>query len=143
MFRHKNCAVPVLLIFIAIVFLVGCEKETTAKDYYQKSFQFINAGSTQDAIDLLTLAIGKDPSYFEAYYNRGVMFYCQEKYQKALDDFDKAISLSKQSASAFASRGTVYDKLSKPDQALADFKTAARLGDKETQDFLRSKEVTW
>lgn len=143
MCRHKIYVVPVLLIFIAIVFLVGCEKETTAKDYYQKSFQFINAGSTQDAIDLLTLAIGKDPSFFEAYYNRGVMFYCQEKYQKALDDFDKAISLNKQSASAFASRGTVYDKLSKPDQALADFKTAARLGDKETQDFLRSKGVTW
>ncbi len=143
MCRHKIYIVPVLLIFISIVFFTGCQKETTAKDYYQKSFQFINAGSTQDAIDLLTLAIGKDPSFFEAYYNRGVMFYCQEKYQKALDDFDKAISLNRQSASAFASRGTVYDKLNKPDQAIADFKTAARLGDKETQDFLRSKGATW
>lgn len=71
------------------------------------------------------------------------MYYCQEKYQKALNDFDKAISINKQNASAFASRGTVYEKLSKPDLALADFKTAARLGDKETQDFLRSKGVTW
>jgi len=143
MHRHKSFVVPVVSILVIVFLIAGCQKETTAKDYYQKSFQFINAGSTQDAIDLLTLAIEKDPSFFEAYYNRGVMYYCQEKYQKALNDFDKAISINKQNASAFASRGTVYEKLSKPDLALADFKTAARLGDKETQDFLRSKGVTW
>jgi len=143
MYWHKITVVPVSLILIAVLFIAGCQQETTAKDYYQKSFQFINAGSTQDAIDLLTLAINKDPSFFEAYHNRGIMYYCEKKYEKALDDFDKAISLNKQNASAFASRGTVYDKLNKADQALMDFMMAARLGDKETQDYLRSKGITW
>ncbi|HQO64965.1 MAG TPA: tetratricopeptide repeat protein [Syntrophorhabdus sp.] len=143
MYRHKIFIVPVLLIFVAALLTAGCQQETTAKDYYQKSFQFINAGNTQDAIDVLTFAIDKDPSFFEAYYNRGVLYYCQEKYQKALDDLNKAVSLNRQNAGAFASRGTVYDKLSKPDLALADFKEAARLGDKETQDYLKSKGIAW
>jgi tetratricopeptide (TPR) repeat protein len=143
MYRNKICVVIVSLLLIAVVFIVGCQKETTAKDYYQKSFQFINAGSPQDAIDLLTLAINKDPSFFEAYYNRGVMYYFQKKYQNALNDFDKAISLNANHAGAFAGRGTVYDKLSRSDQSLMDFKTAARLGDKETQDYLKAKGIAW
>jgi Flp pilus assembly protein TadD len=60
-----------------------------------------------------------------------------------LNDFDKAISLNANHAGAFAGRGTVYDKLSRSDQSLMDFKTAARLGDKETQDYLRTKGITW
>jgi tetratricopeptide (TPR) repeat protein len=143
MYRNKICVATVSLLFIAVVFVVGCQKETTAKDYYQKSFQFINAGSTQDAIDLLTLAINKDPSFFEAYYNRGIMYYFQKKYHKALDDLDKAISLNAKHAGAFASRGTVYDKLIMPEKSLADLKTAARLGDKETQDYLKAKGIAW
>lgn len=129
--------------FLAILLTTGCRNETTAQDYYQKSFQFINAGSTQDAIDLLTLAINKDPSFFEAYYNRGTMYYVQQKYQDALRDFDKAISLNTNHAGAFASRGTVYDRLNMADQSLVDFKRAARLGDRETRDYLRSKGITW
>lgn len=139
-------SISVVFLSVALMSLLlcgGCQKETTAKEYYQKSFQFVNAGSTQDAIDLLTLAIQKDPAFFEAYYNRGVMYYCQEKYQKALDDFDKAVSLNTSHAGAFASRGTVYDKLNMPDKSLADLKTAARLGDKETQDYLRSQGIVW
>ena len=132
-----------LLVVLSIMFTAGCSNETTAREYYEKSFQFINAGSTQDAIDLLTLAINKDPSFFEAYYNRGVMYYFQKKYQNALDDFDKAISLNANHAGVFASRGTLYDKLSRSDQSLMDFKTAARLGDKETQDYLKTKGITW
>lgn len=143
MVAHKKCAFFVSLILMALVFGAGCQKETTAKDYYRKSFQFVNAGSTQDAIDLLTLAIEKDPSFFEAYYNRGVMYFCQEKYQKALDDFDTAISLNKSHAGAFASRGTVYDKLNMTEKSLADLKMAARLGDTETQGYLLSKGLDW
>jgi tetratricopeptide (TPR) repeat protein len=143
MYKHKISLVLASLILIAVMFAVGCQKETTAKEYYQKSFQFINAGSTQDAIDLLTLAINKDPSFFEAYYNRGIMYYFQEKHQKALDDLDKAISLNANHAGAFASRGTVYDKLNMPEKSLADLKIAARLGDKETQDYLKAKGIAW
>lgn len=143
MHRLKICVVPVYLVLLATVSLVGCQKETTARDYYEKSFQFVNAGSTQDAIDLLTLAIKKDPSFFEAYYNRGTMYFFQEKYDLALKDFDKAISLNANHGGSYASRGTVYDRMNMPGESLADFKAAARLGDKDTQDYLKSKGVGW
>jgi tetratricopeptide (TPR) repeat protein len=143
MYRFNISVLSVYLILIAVLFVVGCQKETTAKEYYQKSFQFINAGSTQDAIELLTLAINKDPSFFEAYYNRGVMYYCQEKYQLALNDFDKAVSLNSNHAGAFAGRGTVYDKLNMPEKSLHDLRTAARLGDNETRDYLRANGIVW
>lgn len=141
--KKATHVLPVLLALLVLSLTTGCKNETTAQDYYRKSFQFINAGSTQDAIDLLTLAVEKDPSFFEAYYNRGAMYYCQQKYPKALEDFNKALSLNGQHAAAFASRGTVYEKLNQPDQALADFKTAARLGDKEAQQLLSSKSLAW
>lgn len=133
------------LVVVAAVVLhtIACSNETTANEYYQKSFQFINAGSTQDAIDLLTLAINKDPSFFEAYYNRAVMYYCQKKYQNALNDFNMAISLNAMHAGAFAGRGTVYDRLNMSDKAINDFKSAARLGDRETQEYLKSQGVKW
>ncbi len=141
--KKATHVLPVLLALLVLSLTAGCKNETTAQDYYRKSFQFINAGSVQDAIDLLTLAVEKDPSFFEAYYNRGTMYYYQKKYQEALKDFDKAISLNGHHAAPFAGRGTVYDKLNQPDQALADFKTAARLGDKEAQQLLSSKSLTW
>lgn len=124
-------------------FTWGCNRETTAKEYYQKSFQFINAGSTKDAIDLLSLAIKKDPSFYEAYYNRGVMYYCQDKYQEALDDFNKAIDLRPDDATVYASRGTLYSKMNREALSLADLMTAARLGDMETREYLASTGVNW
>lgn len=144
MARKTSRLLPVAFGFAFLLLATGCRNETTAQEYYQKSFQFIHAGNTQDAIDLLTLAIEKDPSFFEAYHNRGAMYYYQKNYSEALKDFDKAISLSRRNAAApFASRGAVYEKLNEPDRALADFKTAARLGDQEAQQRLRSKGVTW
>lgn len=135
---------PIIPVLIFVTLLTaGCHKETTAKDYYQKSFQFINAGQTQDAIDLLTLAISKDPVYFDAYYNRAAMYFCQKKYSLALNDYNRAIELNPQNAGAYAGRGSVYDKMNKADRSLSDFKTAARLGDKETQEHLRSKGMAW
>lgn len=143
LYRHRIWLASVSFILIAANLIMACQKETTARDYYQKSFQFINAGNTQDAIDLLTLAISKDPRFFEAYYNRGVMYYCQQKYDQALDDFNTAISINSQYAGAYAGRGTVYDKLNRHDAAILDFKVAARLGDRETQDYLTSKGIGW
>ncbi len=140
---RKGRLLAALLAALVVCTMTACSNETTAKDYYQKSFQFINAGSTQDAIDLLALAIAKDPSYFDAYYNRAVLYYCQEKYDKALADLNKAISLKPDHPGAYASRATVYDQLNRADESLADLKTAARLGDSDTQEHLRRKGIDW
>jgi tetratricopeptide (TPR) repeat protein len=61
----------------------------------QAAYQFIDAGHPREAIDLLNLAIKKDPNYYEAYYNRGVVFYLLKDYQKAVDDFSKAIAIDR------------------------------------------------
>jgi tetratricopeptide (TPR) repeat protein len=44
---------------------------------------------------------------------------------------------------AYYNRGFAYGKLGDHRQAIKDYKTAARLGDKDAQDYLRSKRISW
>jgi tetratricopeptide (TPR) repeat protein len=129
------------------VMLAGCsgsgDNESTAKDYYKKAYQFIDAGYPGEAVDLLTMAVKKDPRYFDAYYNRGVVYYLMKNYGAAIDDLSKAISINPDSSEAYASRGEVYEMMNDREKAFDDYKRAARMGNKGAQDYLRSKNVSW
>ncbi len=135
--------------FIILGFLLslGCSESKkdgpTAKDYYAKAYHFIDSGLPQEAINLYTLAIKKDPDFVEAYYNRGVAHFTLREYDKALEDLNKVIEMRPDLAIAYASRGSTYDRLGEHFKALKDFKKAAQLGDKDTQEYLRSKNITW
>lgn len=138
--------------FIAVILssaliLSGCsgssDNDLTAKDYYKKAYQFIDAGYPKEAVDLLDIAISKDPVYFEAYYNRGVVNYLMKNYQAAIDDLSKAISINPKSSEAYASRGEVYEIMKEKEKAFIDYKTAAKMGNKAAQDYLRSRNVSW
>ena len=119
------------------------DKNTTAEQYFRESIKIIDSGQPYDAIEILNLAIRKDPNYFDAYYNRAVMYYVTSQYPKALADFDKAVSLNPKSASAYAGRGVVYDELRKPECAVADYKVAAKLGDEKARALLKSQNIAW
>jgi Tfp pilus assembly protein PilF len=131
----------------ALVACAGCSKDednaTTARDYYRQAYQFIDAGHPREAIDLLSLAIKKDPNYYEAYYNRGVVFYLLKDYRRAVDDFSKAISIDPKSSAAYASRGEVREIMKENENAYSDYRAAARLGNSEAQKYLTSKGLTW
>jgi len=136
-----------ILIFIVLTSLNGCfekkDQGPTAKDYYNKAYHFIDAGFPQEAINLYTLAIEKDPEFIDAYYNRGVVHFTLREYNKALSDFNRVIEKRPDMAMAYASRGSTFEKLGDYYNALKDYKKAAQLGDKDTQKYLKSKNIRW
>jgi Tfp pilus assembly protein PilF len=131
----------------ALIACVSCSKKedgaTAAREYYKQAYQFIDAGHPTEAIDLLNLAVKKDPNFYEAYYNRGVVYYLLKNYREALADFSKAISIDPKNSSAYASRGEVYEILGENEKAYGDYRAAARMGSKETQKYLKSRGVSW
>lgn len=144
---HKNLKFFIISVCFTFFIIAGCtdtkDKGPTAKDYYNKAFHFIDAGFPQEAINLYTLAIEKDPNFIEAYYNRGVVHFTLREYRQALADFNKVIEKRPDMASAYASRGSTFEKLNDHYNALKDYKMAARLGDKDTQEYLKSKNIKW
>jgi Flp pilus assembly protein TadD len=62
---------------------------------------------------------------------------------QALADSNRAIELDPQNAQAYVNRGMAYSKLKYDDQAISNYKSAARLGNKQAQDHLRSKGISW
>ncbi|RPJ57503.1 MAG: hypothetical protein EHM12_09090 [Dehalococcoidia bacterium] len=137
----------VLIAVTLVVSFHACSDQkqntTSAKDYFDRAYGFVDAGYPQEAINLYTLAIEKDPVYIDAYYNRGVMHYILREYSRALADLNRVIEAKPDCAMAYASRGAVYDKTNDYQKALNDYRRAAHLGDKDTQDHLRSKGITW
>jgi tetratricopeptide (TPR) repeat protein len=136
------------LIILVLVFLISAcsdqrQSGPSAKDYFDRAYGFVDAGIPQEAINLYTLAIEKDPMYIDAYYNRGIMHYILREYSKALADLNTVIEKKPDYAIAYASRGSAYDKTGDHKKALNDYIRAAQLGDKDTQDYLRSKGITW
>ena len=145
MFKRVCCYGLVVIFFSVLMFACSEKKQDSpsAKDYFNRAYGFVDAGYPQDAIQLYTLAIEKDPAYIDAYYNRGVMHFVLREYKKALIDLDKVIEARPNYAMAYASRGSVYDKLMDSKRAMEDYIKAARLGDKDTQDYLRLKGIKW
>jgi tetratricopeptide (TPR) repeat protein len=133
--------------FSLILFVSACSdkesKKPTAREYFNKAYQFVDAGNLQEAIFLYNLSIEKDPQYADAYYNRGVIYYFMKEYRRAISDFDKTIRLNPAYAMAYASRGQVYEKINDSDQAITDYKEAAKLGNKDAKDYLKSKNINW
>lgn len=136
-----------LSVLFVLFFLISCtakiDEGSTAKEYYDKAYQFINGGYVKEAKELLDLAIKKDPSFLDAYYNRGVVFYFLKEYEEAIKDFNKVIEMDSRNAMAYASRGSVYEKTNHQELAISDFRAAARLGDKDSQAYLKSMSIGW
>ncbi len=136
-----------LNVLFVLLLVVSCtakvDEGSTAGEYYDKAYQFIDGGYVKEAKDLLDLAIKKNPSFLEAYYNRGVVLYFLKEYEEAIKDFNRVIEMDSRNAMAYASRGSVYEKTNYPDLALRDFRTAARLGDKDSQAYLKSRSIDW
>ncbi len=138
-----------LTFFILTIFLLSCgcsesnKDEPSAKDYYTKAYHFIDSGFPQEAINLYALAIEKDPEFIDAYYNRAIVYFTLREYDKALADLNRVIEKRPDMALAYASRGSVYDRLGDNLNALKDYKKAAQLGDKDTQEYLKSKNLRW
>ncbi|OPY75094.1 MAG: TPR repeat-containing protein YrrB [Syntrophorhabdus sp. PtaU1.Bin058] len=137
----------IMVIAVLVLCIPSCSdrknNETSAKEYSDSAYSFVHAGNIQEAINLYTLAIEKDPEFIDAYYNRGIMYYFLKEYEKAIGDLNKVIEKRPDHVMAYASRGSVYDKIGDQQKALSDFRKAAQLGDKDVQEYLRFKGIKW
>ncbi|MEI6154122.1 MAG: tetratricopeptide repeat protein [Deltaproteobacteria bacterium] len=111
--------------------------------YNNRGNAYNNLGNYQEAIKNYNKAIKLNPQNAVAYCNRGAVYYILGNYQEAIKDYNKAIELNPQYSDAYGNRGTAYYKLGNIQRATENYKIAARLGQKGSQEFLRSSGIKW
>ena len=101
------------------------------------------SGNYRKSIEDFNTAIKLQPLYAEAYYNRGISYKNIGSHQQAIKDFTVTIQLNSQHVKAYKSRAHIYSEISDYQNSIKDHQFAARLGDKEAQDYLKSKGIGW
>jgi lipoprotein NlpI len=114
-----------------------------AKAYNNRGIFYSSLGNYQKSIEDFNTAIKLRPQYIGAYYNRGITYRNLGNYQQAIQDLTVAIQLDSQYIKAYYNRASIYLKLNNYQNAINDLQTAARLGDKQAQDYLKSKGIGW
>ena len=84
--------------------LIAAGQETT-EDLLQQAARAAQRGATQQAIDILTSVIAKDPKQSDAWYLRGREHFKLGKIKESLADFDKLVELRPDLASRQWERG--------------------------------------
>ena len=84
--------------------LIAAGQETT-EDLLQQAARAAQRGATQQAIDILTGVIAKDPKQSDAWYLRGREHFKLGKIKESLADFDKLVELRPDLASRQWERG--------------------------------------
>ncbi|MEI6155358.1 MAG: tetratricopeptide repeat protein, partial [Deltaproteobacteria bacterium] len=115
----------------------------SATEWIERGYELALSENYTDAEKAFSKAIELDPQYAMAYYHRGCAYKDLNNYQQAINDFDKAIELNPQYVLAYVRRGTAYGMNGNNERAFENLKIAAKLGDKQSQDFLKSKGVSW
>jgi tetratricopeptide (TPR) repeat protein len=95
------------------------------------------------AISDYTRAIEHTPRSPEGYYNRGIVYEKAGKYEKAILDYTGAIEVDPQYVKAYCNRASLLWSKGETERAVEDMKKAARLGMREMQAFLKSKNIEW
>lgn len=111
--------------------------------YFNRGNVFKALGDYQKAIEDYSKAIELNPRKADFYNNRGNTFLKLYSYQQAIEDFNVAIRLNCDYDKAYLNRGIAYESLGNFKEALEDYRTSARLGNKQVQEYLRSKGIVW
>ncbi|MDD1778223.1 MAG: hypothetical protein LUQ65_08650 [Candidatus Helarchaeota archaeon] len=77
------------------------------------------------------------------WFEKGCALGTAGKWQEEIEAHSRAIELNPKYERAYLFRGIAYLDLGNYQEALEDLKSAARLGNKQTQDYLKSKGVQW
>lgn len=114
-----------------------------SRAYYNRGNVFKALGNYQKAIEDYNRAIELNPKKADDYNNRGNTFLKLNNYQRAIEDFSMAIEFNPKYDKAYLNRGVAYEKLGNYKQAIIDYQISARLGNKQVQDYLKSKGIVW
>ena len=94
--------------------------------FQQANFLF-SLGQFDQAIQLYSKIINRDPNFDGAYNNRGNAYKDKGEYDKAIADYNMAISLKPDYAEAYNNRGEAYNTRGEYDKAIADYDKAITL----------------
>jgi len=84
-------------------------------------------GRIDQAIDLFTQAIARNPRLAFAYYNRGNAYQLRKQPKEAIDDYSEAIGINPDFALAFMNRGVAHSTQNNLEDALRDLNKAVEL----------------
>ena len=88
---------------------------------------FLEKGSNEDALEILTLAIEIDPNVASYHSNRGLALKELNQLNEAVESFDKAIALNPAYAEAYSNRGAALRRLNLLFDAVASCEKAIKL----------------
>jgi Flp pilus assembly protein TadD len=104
--------------------VLAADSETTPasmpkSDDYAQAKTAIQAKKWQQASDLLTKVVAKEPKNADAYNLLGYSLRWQERYPQAFEAYDKALALDPKHKGALEYSGIAYLKTGQKDKALA------------------------
>jgi len=111
----------------------------TGRAYYREGVARREAGDLEGALQSLTWAIQRTPTFVPAYVARGTVYLAQGELHRALADADAALEIRPTSAAAHALRGETLRLLGHARPALASFDQALALDPELQSDTFRSR----
>ncbi|XP_064403247.1 stress-induced-phosphoprotein 1-like isoform X2 [Halichondria panicea] len=104
-----------------------------AEELKKKGNDAMKRGQLEEAIQLYTQAIQKDPSNHVLYSNRSAAYMKQEKYNEALEDANATIKIKPDWAKGYSRKGAALISMEQPDKAEEAYSEGLRL-DPNNQD---------
>ena len=114
------------IIFIAIMATFSLSAQT-AEELTEKGKVKANMGKDDEAIELYSEAIAKDPKHLDAYIKRAFSLIRLKEYEKAISDYNVIIENRPDNIYAYLGRGSALNKLEKYKEAISDFDQALSL----------------
>lgn len=111
--------------------------------YYNRGIAYGNLGKYSEAIRDFKKAIMLSPQNALYYLNLAIAYKRSGDYQSALKLFTAAVELDPFLQKAYFDRGDTYMYLGLYKEAIKDFQSAARQGNKQAQEYLRAKGISW
>ena len=114
-----------------------------AEAYYHRGRAYTELNDFSSAINEYTKAIELNPNHEKAYINRGYIYNEMKIFKSAIKDFTRGIEINPNSVFGYYNMGVAYYSLGNKEKTVESFQAAARLGDIDSQDWLRSNGYNW
>jgi PGF-CTERM protein len=130
MLAKLNPIVSVVLVLISLCIFAPIVTATTAEEWNEQGFRFLESGDYEKAIECFDKAIELNPNYTDAYLNRGLAYLYLEQNERAIEDFEKVIELNPCYDQACRALKFALSELKPENGASEDYKFAAWAADK-------------
>jgi tetratricopeptide (TPR) repeat protein len=114
-----------------------------AEAYYHRGRAYTELNDYTSAINEYTKTIELNPNHEKAYINRGFIYNETKEFEKAISDFKRGVEINPNSIIGFYNMGIAYYSLGNKPKTVESFQMAARLGDTDSQDWLKSNGYSW